>query len=966
MEVHFPFNDESLDIEKRLDDLMERLTLQEKISLIPTQTKDIERLGIKAYDVGAEGAHGFVDRNGKSTTFPQTIGLSSTWNRELLYKIGQVIGTEARAYFNRGNAKSGLSLWFPTIDMEKDPRWGRTEEGYGEDPFLAGELAGEIIKGCQGDDKEYIRASCAPKHFFANNNEKNRCSCSCSVDPRNMNEYYLESFRRVFEKAKPFSLMTAYNEVNGVPLIQHTAVNDYVKEKWGLKGRGHIVSDGGDVSQTVDFHHYFTRHSQTIAAAFKAGSDCMTDLPEIVIPAVNEALEQKLITEKELDEHLRNILRVKMRLGLFNKKGTCPYDCITEKDMMKESSKALARKASRESFVLLKNNNILPLKDNELKKIAVIGPLADSVYTDWYTGMPDYRVTPLQALKELYGSKIVYSSAKDTVSFKTQDGKPLVLNSNAELVIGTKNQKPAVFVRDDWGWGANTLYSKELNMYLQTVDALPSDHQPSALEMENFKKHGSPGKLVCNAKDTLSWFVSSLFNIIPDFNNTDKDNVLLRSWNSKAVKVMDSSITAQDSDFADSFVITKESDGIQNAVETAENADVVLLFCGSNPMINGKEEIDRVSLELPPYQRELIKRIMQVNKNTALILISGYPYTLKDIAKTVPCIAWTAHGMQEEGNGIADIISGKESPCGKLSLTWYKDVKDLPDMMEYDIIKSCNTYRYFNGTPLYCFGHGLTYTQFKYTNMRFSDNCITDKPFTVKVDVTNCGNTDSFEVVQLYITQENTKITLPKKQLKGFEKVFIEKGKTKTVTFTISKKDFEIYDVVQQKMCAQNGKAVILLGSSSSDIRLYGKVDLKGTDIPLRNPFIKTDAWNYSDYNNCYLHEKRGSKIPAVFSKESTGYIVYKDFDFNKDCNSFTAQVLCKGYGTLEIRKDSLDGKVILFTELPNTGDNCAVPGNKVRAVWATIRKSIEKIDGVCDLYIILNGNIGIHNFTFN
>ena len=216
----YPFNDSSLPLETRLADLMSRLTLEEKILLMPTEQSGVERLGIEPYMIGMEGAHGFVDREGKSTTFPQTIGLACTWDRELMHSIGRVIGTEARVYYNRAH-RAGLSLWFPTIDLERDPRWGRTEEGYGEDPYLTGELASSIIMGTQGDDPFYVLASCAVKHFFANNTEKNRATGSNSIPPRCMYEYYLEPFRRVFEKAKPFSLMTSYNAVNGIPMMRN-------------------------------------------------------------------------------------------------------------------------------------------------------------------------------------------------------------------------------------------------------------------------------------------------------------------------------------------------------------------------------------------------------------------------------------------------------------------------------------------------------------------------------------------------------------------------------------------------------------------------------------------------------------------------------------------------------------------------------------------------------------------------
>jgi len=390
--MEYPFLNPGLPLKERIRDIISRLTIEEKIGFFPTRNQAVQRLGIPEWSIGAEGAHGFVNREGINTTFPQTIGLASGWDRELLFKIGQISAEEARCYWKANGGKGGLAIWSPTIDLERDPRWGRTEEGYGEDPFLTGELSYSYIRGAQGDDPFYLRVSCGPKHFFANNNEIDRGTCSCFIPPRLLHEYYLAPFKAAIKKAGAVSLMTAYNEVNGIPMMLHPMLKETVKDEWGLEG--HIVTDGGDFTHTVTLHHYFETHGETFAAAVKNGADSMTDAPDEIIPAVREALDRKLIDEAELDEHLERILAIRFRLGLFDPPGRCPYDSVDESraESAGRAAAAVSFEAVKKSAVLLKNESAaLPVKPDSVKgTIAVMGPLADELRLDWYAGRPAY------------------------------------------------------------------------------------------------------------------------------------------------------------------------------------------------------------------------------------------------------------------------------------------------------------------------------------------------------------------------------------------------------------------------------------------------------------------------------------------------------------------------------------------------------------------------------------------------
>lgn len=990
MNSTFPFQNPSLTLEDRLHDLMSRLTIDEKVSLFPTRMAPIERLGIQGYDVGAEGAHGFVDRNGESTTFPQTQGLSSTWDRNLLHEIGNVIGTEARAYFNR-EKKHGLSLWFPTIDMEKDPRWGRTEEAYGEDPFLAGELASEIVRGTQGDDPFYVKASCAPKHFFANNNEKNRGSCSCSIDPRNMREYYLEPFRRVFLKGKPFSLMTSYNEVNGIPMMQHPSIRDIVKGEWGLEGRGHIVTDGGDVNATVNEHHYFSSHDKTIAAAFKNGADSMTDESEMVISAINLALKNKLISEEDIDHHLKNILRLRFRYGHFDPSGVCPYDAVGEKEMMSDSSKKLSRKAVQKSAVLLKNDpvsgkTLLPVDKTSVKKIALIGPLADAVHTDWYTGNPAYKITLRDALTQEFGKEnILFEHGSSLVSFYTKDGMPLILDEDSRLTPAPKGTGNVpftggeVFRRDDWGWGANTLFSISKEKYLNTSAAMSADHQPSAEEVELFKQHKVPYKFCADADSVWNWFIMTLYNIVPvnTQNMDNKEAVYLKIWNGNSVKLQnDGTLEAGSFDDPDVFYMVTEYNALEKAQQIAKEADLVLVCLGNQPLINGKEEMDRPSLNLPASQKALLNTAYAENPNTALLLTAGYPYTIAEECSKIPSILYSSHGMQEHGNGLADILLGKTSPAGRLSLTWYEDSTQLPPMMEYDIISSNNTYQYTPQKVLFPFGHGLSYADFTYKNLTIRSALTKDgkpllsttSPVTVSFTITNTSRFDSDEVPQLYINISGSKVKRPLKTLRGFDRVLIKAGETKTIEFTLTADDTQIWDVTRERFCIEKAYCTILAGASSSDIRLSGGFEIDGEVIPPRILTQQTYAQNYNAYSKCYLHEKRGSDIPCVFNKEDGAWISFTDCVFpDQGAGRCTVHICSNGCALLEIHTKAPDGPLIARHELPNTGDNCAVPWNQVKPVWTDSSFPLDKtLTGLEDIFFVFKGNTGIQSFIFS
>ncbi|MDR1642174.1 MAG: glycoside hydrolase family 3 C-terminal domain-containing protein, partial [Clostridiales bacterium] len=401
----------------RVSDLLSRMTLEEKISFLPSRHPPIERLGLGEFWLGGEGAHGVVLRDGgKATVFPQPLGISMTWDKELASRIGECIGKEARVYHNTLGKKGFLVLFFPTIDMERDPRWGRNEEAYGEDPLLAGKLAAELIKGLQGSDSYWLRVAAMPKHFYANNYEFERTWADSVIGEKLRNEYYLRVFAYAFEEGHAKSLMCAYNKVNGNIGLMNPELNSIVRNRWGSDG--FFASDGGAFGLAVT-EHKFGSYAETAAASLKAGLDAFLDKPELVIKSVTEAVEQGLLTERDIDVSLSRQLSILFRLGAYGGDHN-PLGDVPETALCSAEHSQLARRAAREAVVLLKNDGFLPLAKN-VGKIAVIGRLGNENLPDWYSGNPPYSVTALDGIRKAFpDSEVLFTDSCDITAFYSE------------------------------------------------------------------------------------------------------------------------------------------------------------------------------------------------------------------------------------------------------------------------------------------------------------------------------------------------------------------------------------------------------------------------------------------------------------------------------------------------------------------------------------------------------------------
>ncbi|AIQ16720.1 beta-glucosidase [Paenibacillus sp. FSL H7-0357] len=935
----YPYQQTDLPVNERVQDLISRLTLDEKVNLMPQYQAAVERLGVGAYKHGTEGAHG-ISWLGKATAFPQVSGLACTWNTELLKKIGSAIGDEARAFYKKNPTVNGLTLWAPTVDMERDPRWGRTEEAYGEDPELTGRLSTSLVQGIQGDHPKYLKAVATLKHFLGNNNEINRGVDSSSIDPRNMREYYLEAFKPAFKEGGAKSMMTAYNSLNGVPVILHPAVMDIVKGEWEMDG--FIVSDAGDLFGIVKDHKYYESFAQSMAESIKNGIDSVTEETAETIKVIHEALAEGLLAEEDLDRALFNTFRVRFLLGEFDPEEGNPYAAIDDSVILSKEHGELSLEAAKQSIVLLKNeNSTLPLNPKELSKVAVIGPLGDEAFRDWYSGTQPYAVTPLQGVtKKLAGKQVSFESGDDRIiltSAATGQAVGITGEDGRLAVQHETKERGELFRHTAWGWTSNTLEATSRGQYVTLSDA---------------------DTLTASADEIYGWYVKEALNIVPEAEGT----VSLRTWNDKPIsihaedgtlRVADQDTVALDNTFRKNIVVN----GVEAAVEAAKAAEVAVVFVGNHPLLNGKEEIDRPDIVLPEEQENLVKAVYEANPNTVVVIVGSYPITSTWIDEHIPAVLYTSHSGQELGNAVADVLFGDYSPSGKLNMTWYRSVDQLPPLMDYDIIKGKRTYMYFDGEPLYPFGHGLSYAQVSYNSLSLAAREVEqDGTISLSVQLENTGAVDGDEVVQLYVQSLSSRVTRPLKQLKGFQKIRLAAGQTQTVEFTLPVAELAFWDVTREQYCVENGEYAVMIGRSSSDIQLTAQIKVHGETIPARNLYATVKAENYDDYEAVYLDECKAGGA-SVHPTGEGAWIAFKDVEFGQGTATFHALVSSVTGGSIEIRTEGPAGQLAATLE---------VPAGESLQQWQTLSVQAEIEAGGNDVYLVFKGETLLNRFHFS
>ncbi|MBR4318814.1 MAG: glycoside hydrolase family 3 C-terminal domain-containing protein [Oscillospiraceae bacterium] len=822
----FDYLNEHLPIKERVKDLLHQLTLEEKLNFLSTRQLPIERLNISEWLIGDEIARGLVSRDPQkyTTVFPQAIGMSATFDKKLLLQIGKTAGKEARAYYNLGEKTSGLMVWGPTVDLCHDPRWGRTEECYGEDPFLTGEMASMYTLGLRGDDPEIWATIPTLKHFCANSHEQDRDIDNANLNPRLKHEYYYQAFKKPVIKGGAHSVMTSYNEICHTPAVLNHDLKQVLKKDWGL---GFVVTDAGDFIQNVTAHKIFHSHAESLSACLSAGADCMTDNETCVIAAARKALQTGLLSEADIDEAVSNILESHFLLGRFNQ--SSPYDDLQQNDINTEEDKALNLRAARENVILLDNHkNILPLNPQKMKKIGLFGCNADVNLKDWYTGYASYHVSVKKALEEK-GFEVVYDSGWDIVKILAPNQKYVRIGEDDFLYADTDETHASAFYVCEHG--------RE-----QDWDNFQEVQSGRFLKLENdFIKLGG--------KEVYGWFTSETFKL--NYYGRKNGQLIYDHLEHKLVGLNEKQQLvclkqARPSE-QNLFFFRNENSYCARLFQLAKDCDAIIYCGGNDPMQVARECWDRDSIDLNATQINHLALLKDISLHQPFIfvLISSYPYAIPE--GWADAVLWSSHAGSELGHAVADVLFGAYNPAGRCPLTWYACDEDLPDLKNYDIMKTKSTYRYFDGEALYPFGYGLSYSKFVYSDLKIQ---ILETGVQVSCQVQNCSERDGDEVVQIYFHAKSTRIQRPDIQLCAFERIFIKAGETASFSQIIPFAEFEIYDVSREIFCLEEGDFDIFVGASSKDIKLSETIHIQGECIPPRNITLKTRAELYDTENN--------------------------------------------------------------------------------------------------------------------
>lgn len=937
-ETPYAFRDPSLSVDRRVDDLLDRLTLDEKISLLHQYQPAIPRLGIESFRTGTEALHG-VAWLGETTVFPQAVGLASAWDPALMEQVGSAVGDEARGFQQERPAGWGLNLWAPVVNPLRDPRWGRNEEGYSEDPALTGALSTAYGKGLTGGDPDHLKTAPTLKHYLANNNEWHRTTTSSDLRPRVAKEYDEAAFKPAIEANAATGVMSSYNLVNGRPATVNPDLDGVVR-KWTSYDLLN-VTDAFAPGNLPGDQKYYPSVTEGDAAAIKAGIDSFTDNDansSVTTGAITSALRQGLLKESDVEEAAGHILSVRVRLGEFDPGGG-KYGAIDKSVINSPAHQKLARKAATEGAVLLKNQaGALPLKKSA-KDVAVVGPLADTLYTDWYSGTLPYAVTPADGIAAKLGTAVTTNEGVDRIALKNAEtGRYVTAGTDADgepLKETSASDASAQFDVFDWGADIVTLRSAANGKYV-------------GYNWANF---------VNDQVQPNGWYVQQQFKLEEQPDGT----YLLRyagyeteePWWGNPVYLgptgADGTLGLVAKDAAAHYTKDVVRSGVDEAVAAVKGRDHAVVVVGSNPSINGREAHDRTDMGLAPAQEALVRAVRAANPRVVVIVENSYPTTLGALQKEVPALLWTSHAGQETGNALADLLYGDANPSGRLTQTWYRSESDLPSILDYDIIKSDRTYQYFKGSPLYPFGHGLSYTSFRYGGLHK-----TADGYAVKV--TNTGARTGDEVVQLYAHQRVSRDKQPLKQLEAFQRVTLKPGETKTVELRLAKKDLAHWDVTRSKWVVERGTYDILAGSSSADIRTRTTWQVSGETIPARDLSRTTRAENFDDYDGTRLVDESKERGTAVGVTADRAWLKYGDARLGSGASTFTARV-AGASGTVEVRLGSPTGTL---------AGTAAFGGTSSPYAYETVTADLSRAaKGRTDVYLVLKG-AGLRLATFS
>ena len=809
-----PFMDTAVPVDRRVDDLIGRLTLEEKVQQLRDHAPAIPRLGVPKYDWWNEGLHG-VAFAGYATEFPQVIGMAATWDAPLVHRMGEVISTEARAKYNEAIRQNqhesffGLTFWAPNINIFRDPRWGRGQETYGEDPFLTGRMGVAFVTGMQGDDPSHPRVVSTAKHYAVHSGpESTRHQADVDVSAHDLEDTYLPAFRAVVTEAHVQSAMCAYNSIDGAPACANTMLlRDHLREAWHFDG--YVVSDCGAVADVGMGHHYAPDMPHAAAVSLKAGTDIECVYGQgMAFPQLGDAVHQQLVTEADLDQALRRLFRARFDLGMFDPPASYAYGRIPLSENNSPEHRALALQAARESMVLLKNkDSALPLKAG-VRRIAVVGPTAELVQSlqGNYNAPPPEPVYPLTGIEKRFAAATVSYAQGSTLAagfampiehtalspasgaghgliaeyFASADlsGEPVLTRTDLNVNFNWDKVAPVAGLgRNNYSvrWSGNFTPPAAGDYKL----GVRMNYCYACENTEGFRLF-LDGKLLAGSEHAYTGERGDVIEAPVHFADARPHAIRLEYLHGTGSAGID--LTWQ----APAAVLRDE------AVIAAKNADVTIALVGLSPSLEGEDMPvklegfsggDRTAIDLPAAQEELLKALAGTGKPLIVVLQNGSALAVNWASEHAGAVLEAWYPGEEGGTAIAETLAGDNNPAGRLPLTFYRSLDQLPAFDDYAM--QGRTYRYFTGKPLYSFGYGLSYTTFAYRNLKLASSSLAagDSP-RVEADVENTGAAAGDEVVEVYLTQPKGFET-PRRVLAGFTRVHLAPHATAHVSLTV-------------------------------------------------------------------------------------------------------------------------------------------------------------------------------------
>lgn len=806
----YPMWDHRLSFEERVNDLVSRLTLEEKVAQMMNHAPAIERLGIPAYDWWNEVLHGVARTPYRVTVFPQAIGMAATWDTSSLFQMADYSALEGRAVFNKavrqgraGERYLGLTYWTPNINIFRDPRWGRGQETYGEDPFLTARLGAAFVRGLQGDDPKYLKAAACAKHFAVHSGpEPSRHVFDARVSEYDLWDTYLPAFRELVTKANVAGVMCAYNAFRGQPCCASDPLMiDILRKQWNFTG--YVTSDCWAID---DFYKNHKTHPDTATASADAvmhGTD--VDCGTASFLSLVNAVKRNLIPESQIDVSIKRLFTIRYRLGLFDPVSEVKYAQTPESVLERKAHADHALKMARQSIVLLRNeNNILPLS-KKIKKIAVIGPNADNriAVLGNYNGIPSNIVTVVDGIREKLGkdAEIIYEKAlnftNDTILFYTDVNEQYSIEgkkgfkaeyfANAEL---SGEPVTAVEPRLDklWQEGESVTGNIRANHFSSRFTTFFTATKTKEISFEIEADDGY--RLFIDDKEVLNAWLRNRWGPRVHRQQVEKGRqykIVVEYWQGEGKANVRLSA---------GYYRKFNMDGL---IEKINDADAIVFAGGISPQLEGEEMQvdypgfnggDRTSILLPAIQTEVMKKLKATGKPIVFVMMTGSAIATPWESQNIPAIINAWYGGQSAGTAIADVLFGDYNPAGRLPVTFYKSDADIPDFNSYDMTN--RTYRYFKGEPLYPFGYGLSYTNFRYDNLSIRESG--NKSIVITATLTNTGKRDGEEVAQLYLSAVNYKGKAALRSLKGFDRVFLKSGESKQLRFQLDREELSIVD----------------------------------------------------------------------------------------------------------------------------------------------------------------------------